>query len=42
MVRDGTRLTVRIHRAYDQVVSNRGQRGYLKEGLARIDVPDGA
>lgn len=31
MVRDGACLTVRIHRAYDQVVGNRGQGGYLED-----------
>ena len=30
MVRDGTCLAIRIRRAYDQVVGNRGQRGYLE------------
>jgi hypothetical protein len=30
MVRDGTCLAIRIRRAYDQVVGNGGQRGYLE------------
>jgi hypothetical protein len=30
MVRDGTRLAVRIRRTYNQVVGNRGQWGYLR------------
>ena len=28
---DGTRLAIRIRRAYDQVVCNSGQWGYLKD-----------
>jgi hypothetical protein len=31
MVRDGTRLAVRIRRTYNQVVGNRGQWGYLED-----------
>ena len=31
MVRDSACLTIRIRRANDQVVCNRGQRGYLKD-----------
>jgi len=31
MVRDGARLAIRIRRAYDQVVGNRSQRGYLED-----------
>ena len=31
MVCDGTRLAIRIRRAYDQVVCNSGQWGYLKD-----------
>jgi hypothetical protein len=30
MIRDGTRLTIRICRTYDQVVGNGGQRRYLE------------
>jgi len=31
MVRDGTRLAIRIRRTYNQVVGNRGQWGYLED-----------
>jgi len=31
MVRDGACLTVRIRRAYHQVIGNRGQWGYLED-----------
>ncbi len=31
MISDGTRLAIRIRRAYDQVVGNGGQRRYLED-----------
>ena len=31
MIGDGTRLAIRIRRAYDQEVGNRGQRRYLED-----------
>jgi len=31
MIADGTRLAIRIRRAYDQVVGNGGQRRYLED-----------
>ena len=31
MIGDGTRLAIRISRAYDQIVGNSGQRRYLED-----------